>query len=592
MSHHVVRSLVLTIGLAWGLASCSAPPTPIPTTAPTAAPTIAPTAVAPTVAAPAATTAPTVAPAQPTAVPPTATRPAATSTPAGETPVTGGTLIATYATDLASLDPPTASSTMDWGSVALLLYNGLYVFDSSNNLVPDLADGLPQVSADRLVYTIKLKKGVQFHNGRELKSADVKYSIERNAMPATKSWAATEPMSFLVGGKDVLDGKAKEASGIQVMDDYTLQFTLTKPYAYFPHSLTQTTNLVVPREEVEKWGKDYQFHPVGTGPFKMVEWTPKQKVTFTRNPNYFKKGLPYLDGVTFQLGAAPDVSMLRYQRGEVDELADGIPSADIPTMATSAQFGKYFIDAPSFLLYFIGFNLQTPPFDNPKVRQAIGMAIDKKKIIQLSSGTGVIASSLYHPAFPCNNKNAKDPLPYDPAAAKKLLADAGFPNGLQAKAWLRQSRAWIARVPESIQQDLAAVGVKIELLQLESAVGTKSLDNGEIPLFATTWGATYPDPSSMISPVFQSSAITAKRLRYKSDALDKTIEKASGTLDDAERCKIWLEAEQQVMTDLPIIPLVFLGRPSMQSPRLKGVVFNPTYGRPVYEQVWIAKDKQ
>ena len=125
-------------------------------------------------------------------------------------------------------------------------------------------------------------------------------------------------------------------------------------------------------------------------------------------------------------------------------------------MATSTQFGKYFIDAPSFLLYFIGFNLQTPPFDNPKVRQAIGMAIDKKKIIQLSSGTGVLASSLYHPAFPCNNKNAKDPLPYDPAAAKKLLADAGFPNGLQAKAWLRQSRAWIARVPESIQQDLAA----------------------------------------------------------------------------------------------------------------------------------------
>jgi ABC-type transport system substrate-binding protein len=199
---------------------------------------------------------------------------------------------------------------------------------------------------------------------------------------------------------------------------------------------------------------------------------------------------------------------------------------------------------------------------------------------------------LYHPAFPCTNKSAKDPFPYDPAAAKKLLSDAGYPNGLQAKAWLRQSRAWIARVPESIQQDLAAIGVKIELLQLESAVGTKSLDNGEIPLFATTWGATYPDPSSMISPVFQSAAITAKRLRYKNEALDKTIEKASGTLDDAERCKIWLEAEQQVVTDIPIIPLVFLGRPSMQSPRLKGVVFNPTFGRPVYEQVWIPKDKQ
>ncbi|MBI4789234.1 MAG: ABC transporter substrate-binding protein [Chloroflexi bacterium] len=590
MSRRVFRLTVSVFVLAWVLAACAAPPTPspVPPPPPTSAPP-APTAVPPTVAPPAPTTAPTAAP---TAVPPTATRPAATSTPVGEQPVTGGTLIATYASDLASLDPPTALSTMDWGSVALILYNGLYVFDSANNLVPDLADGMPQVSADRLVYTIKLKKGVFFHNGRELKAADVKYSIERNANPETGSWAATEPASFIVGGKDILDKKAKEASGIQVVDDYTVQFTLTQPYAYFPHSLTQTTNLIVPKEEVEKWGKDYRFHPVGTGPFKMVEWIPKQKVTFTRNPNYFKKGLPYLDGITFQLGAAADVSMLRYQRGEVDELADGIPSADIPTMATSAQFGKYYIDAPSFLLYFIGFNLQTPPFDNPKVRQAVGMAIDKKKIIQLSSGTGVQAASLYHPLFQCNNKNAKDPFAYDTAAAKKLLTDAGFGSGITAKAWLRESRAWIARVPESIQQDLAAIGVKLELQQLTAAVGTKALDDGTLPIFATTWGATYPDPSSMVSPVFLSSAITAKRLRYKNDALDQLIAKAGGTLDEAERCKLWLEAEQIVTKDSPIIPLAFLGRPTMQSPRLKGLVFNPAFGRPVYEQVWIPKDKQ
>ena len=587
MSGQVFRiGIVLVILVAWVSTGCATP---------TATPTVAPTAVP---AKPTAVQAqPTTAPAQPTtipptAVPPTATRPAPTNTPAADQPVTGGTVVVTYATDLASLDPPTALSTMDWGTVALVLYNGLYVYDTSNNLVPDLADGMPQVSADRSVYTIKLKKGVQFHNGREFKAADVKYSIERNAMPETKSWAASEPMSFIVGGKDVLDGKAKTADGIKVVDDYTVQFTLTKQFAYFPHSLTQTTNLIVPREEVEKWGKDYPFHPVGTGPFKMTEWVPKQKVTFVRNPNYFKKGLPYLDGISYQLGADAAVSLLRYQKNEVDELADGIPSADIPTMATGAQYSKYFVDAPSFLMYFIGFNLETAPFNNPKVRQAIGMAINRNKVIQLSSGTGVATSSLFHPSFQCRDKAMKDPFPYDPAAAKKLLADAGFADGITAKAWFRPSRAWISRVPESIQQDLAAIGVKIELLQLEAAVGTASLDKGEIPIFATTWGATYPDPVSMISPVFLSSAVTAKRLRYKSAPIDQLIDKASSTLDDAERCKLWLDAEKQILTDIPLIPIAFLGRPLMQSPRLNGVTFNATFGRPVYEQVWIPKNKQ
>jgi peptide/nickel transport system substrate-binding protein len=563
------RNLILLMIVAiLTLAACAAPVTPAPTAAP-------PTSAPATAAAPAVTAAP-----------------AATSTPLADQPVPGGTFVVTYATDLASLDPPTALSTMDWGSVALVLYNGLYVFDTTNTLVPDIADGMPQVSSDGTVYTIKLKKGVQFHNGRELKAADIKYSIERNAMPETKSWAATDPMSSVVGGKDVLDGKAKEASGIKVVDDYTIQFTLTAASPYFPYSLTQTTNFIVPREEVEKWGKDYPFHPVGTGPFKMTEWIPKQKVTFVRNATYFKKGLPYLDKIEYQLGAAASVSLLRYQKGEVDELVDGIPSADIPSMSTDPQWSKYFINGSSFLLYFIGFNLQNPPFNKLQVRQAVGMAINRTKVIQLSSGTGVATFSLYHPSFLCNSKGAKDPFPYDPAAARKLLADAGYPDGFSTKGWLRESRAWISRVPESIQQDLAAIGIKAELQQMENAVGNKAMDDGTLPMFATTWGATYPDPYSMVNPVFQSAAVTAKRLRYSNPSVDQLITKASTTVDVAARCKVWQDAEQAILADAPVIPIAFLGRPLMQSARLKGVLFNPTYGRPVYEQVWITKDKQ
>lgn len=560
--------LLFLVALGTVLAACSQPAQPTP-------------------GSPAATAAV----AAPTALPATKP-PAPTATPDANKPVAGGRVVVAYGKDLASLDPPTAWSTVDWGNVALLVYNGLYAFDRNNNLVPELAEGMPTVSANGLVHTIKLKKGVLFHNGRELKAADVKYSIERNAKPDSGTWSAAMPMKYIVGGQALMEGKAQEASGIKVVDDYTIEFTLAEPYAYLPHALAQATNLIVPREEVEKWGQDYRFHPVGTGPFMLSEWIPKQKAVFKRNPKYFKAGLPYLDEVVFELSVDPGVALLRFQKGEIDELADGIPSADIPKVAADPQWSKYFLDTPSFNLYFLGFNLETPPFNNPKVRQAIAMAVNKERLIQLSSRTGVVASSLFHPLFACRDKNAKDPFPYNPEKAKQLLAEAGYANGFETKAWLRPGKAWTERVPEAIQQDLAAIGIKVELLQLESATGTKMLGEGQIPLWGTTWGATFPDPYSYLNDMFLSSSVTAKRLRYKNSSLDQLIAKASGTTAADARCGLWLEAEKTVLADLPAIPLFFLGWPAMQSPRVEGFVFDATYHRPIYELLWIRPKKQ
>ena len=184
---------------------------------------------------------------------------------------------------------------MDWGTVAQLLFNGLYVFDQDKNLVPDLADGMPDISSDGLAYTVHLKTGVMFHNGRELTAADVKFSIERNSKPNSGSWNATQPMQNVVGGPAVIDGSADTADGIKAVDDHTVEFDLLSPDAYFVNSLTLVTNSIVPQEVVEAEGEDFGFKPVGTGPFMFGEWTPGQKITFIRNPNYFVPGLPYLD---------------------------------------------------------------------------------------------------------------------------------------------------------------------------------------------------------------------------------------------------------------------------------------------------------
>ena len=544
--------------------------------------------------APAATAQPqaSAAPAQPTAAAAPTTAPAATKAPAAQagTPKPGGSVIVTSAEDLESLDPPLATSTLDWFSISQVLYNSLYDFDDQQKITPDLAEALPQISADGKVYTIKLKKGVLFHNGREMVAADVKYSIERNAKPDAQSWNATAPMSNIVGGQDVLDGKADTAAGIKVVDDNTIEFTLLTPDAYFLAALTLTTNAIVPKEAVEKWGQDFGFHPVGTGPFMFKEWTPKQKVVFVRNPKYFVQGQPFLDQITYEIGAAPEVSLLRWERGEVDLLGDGVPSGEIARIAADPKLGQYLGPEQSLLMYFIGFNTKTAPFDNVKVRQAIAMAINRDRLIPLTTNSGTVAND-WLPAtdFPCNNKDGKALYPYDPTAAKKLLAEAGVGDGFTVDVWFRQSRPWMSRVPEALQQDLAAIGVKVNLQQLEGSVGNQQMNDGKLAMFANSWGASFADPYNWGVELWSSDSVYAKRFRYANPEVDKLVAQAKQNLDDKARCDQWLQAQDLVIKDLPGIPLYMLNTPSVRPIRLQGYHLNPANPGPPWATVWIEK---
>jgi ABC-type transport system substrate-binding protein len=577
----------IVVGLAGVmLMSCAVPTaTPAPTTVPkpAAPPTAAPTA------------APAAKPTEPPKPAPTAALPTPPPTPQTG-PVYGGTLIVTYNRNLTSLDTPKAWSTMDWGTAAQLLYNGLYVFDKEMKLAPDIAAEMPKVSSDGLVYTVALKRGVKFHNGREVVAADFKYSMERNAMKDSGSWAPAVPLKNIVGGQDVIDGKAKQAEGIKVVDDYTIEFRLIKPDVYFVNSLTMVTNYAVPREEVEKWGADYGFHPVGTGPFVFKEWIPSQKLVFARNPNFFKKGLPYLDSVVYELGREAAVSLLRFEKGEVDVLADGIPTGDIQRLSTDPKWGKYFQGAATFLWDFVGFNHKTPPFDKPQVRKAIAMSINRNRVTQLITGMGEKTNRLYPNIFECHSTDAEfgDPYPYNVEKAKALLAEAGYPNGFSIQAWFPALRAWTSRTGESLQQDLAAIGVKVELLQLEIAVGNEKLNRGEIPMWAAEWGASFPDPFNHVTELFATAAIGAgNRFRYSNSKVDELISRATSTTDPSKRCATWKEIEKILFQeDMPVVPLFVLGWPDVRSPRAEGYIWHPMYKRPWYELLWIPKEKQ
>lgn len=504
----------------------------------------------------------------------------------------GGTLIVTYSKDLTSLDPPKAYSTMDWGTTSQLIHDGLYAYDESEVLIPELADGFPEVSGDGLVYTIHLKQGVLFHNGREMVADDVKYSIERNAKPDSGTWNATTPMSNVLGGQALIDGEAETAEGIRVIDDYTVEFTLLNPDAYFETSFTMVTNHIVPREEVERWGEDYSFHPVGTGPFMLTEWVAGERLVFEKNPNYHVEGLPYLDKIVYELGTAPEVSLLRFERGEVDVLADGIPSGEIGRIATDPVLGEQFLNTSTRLMYFFGFNNETPPFDDPRVRKAMSMVIDRDRLIQLASNTGSVAYDWY-PASHFSCSADQEPMyPYDPEGAKALLAEVGYPDGLLLDVWFRSHKPWLSRIPEALQQDLAAIGVEVELLQLETAVGKKMIKDGELAMYGVTWGAVLPDPYSYATDLFTSDSTYGTQFRYSNPDVDALVAEARKNLDPDARCQQWLEVQALVMEDMPAVPLFVAGFPDMRSPRIEDFAYNDKFHRPRYKQIWIAEENR
>jgi len=237
----------------------------------------------------------------------------------------GGEMVVTFKDDLITLDPAIGYDWKNW-SVIKSVFDGLMDYKpGTTELVPDLAESY-EVSADGLTYTFKLRSGVKFHNGRAMTAADVKYSLERTCNPATQSPGAGY-YGALKGFDDFQAGKAKELAGVVAVDDHTVKIELSRPDSTLLHLMALNFSFVVPKEVVEKEGPDFGHKPVGTGAYKVTEWTSGQSLVLQRNIDYFKKGLPKLDVITFQIGQEPVVNLLRLQKGEIDIPGDGIPPA-------------------------------------------------------------------------------------------------------------------------------------------------------------------------------------------------------------------------------------------------------------------------
>ncbi len=521
--------------------------------------------------------------------------------PAGaDMPKQGGAAIVAFNNELSTLDPQIGYDWQNW-SVIKSIFDGLMDYKpGTTELEPDLAESY-SISDDGQTYTFKLRDGIKFHNGRALTASDIKYSIERAVNPATQGPGAGFFGSIKGFDEMVGEAKATELSGITTPDDQTIVIQLTRPDATFLHVMAINFGYAVPREEVEKYGADFGRNPIGTGAFKLVEWTPGQKTELERFADYHRKGVPYLDKLTFEFGQDPTVNVLRLKKGEIDIAGDGIPPAQFNEAMSDPANKELIAKGDQLHTGYVTLNVKMPPLDNVKVRQAINMAINKDRIVRIINNRGVSANQPLPPAMPGYDTAYKG-YAFDPEAAKRLLTEAGFADGFTTELYTMNVDP-NPRIAQAIQQDLAAVGIKAEIKSLAQAEVITAGGAGQAPMIwsgGMAWIADFPDPSNFYGPILGCAGAAEggwNWAKYCNEALDTRAQQADTMVtgeQQSDRAKAWTAIYQDLMKDAPWVPIFNEQRFTYHAARLGGdaALFTDPIHIPVNYDYIFAKDAQ
>lgn len=517
-----------------------------------------------------------------------ACQPRTKPTPLGsETPRWGGTLHVANPDDFRTLDPAIGYDTTTSFGIRLL-FDSLLDHDLELNLIPALADAW-ESSADGLVHTFHLRPNLRFHNGRPLTAHDAAYALERVLSPKVNSPGALY-FRGIVGADAYFNGEVDEIRGIEVPDPLTLRITLVEPDMAFLRAMALPFAAPLPREEVERWGDQFGRHPVGAGPFKLAEWRADEKATFTRFDGYWMEGQPYLDSIEYMPGYSYEVQFLKFERGDLDQL-DRITSPDYLWVQSNPELRAGLVTAPSADVYGEIMNVEMPPFDNKRFRQALNWAINRDVLSKLRNGRNTEARG---PLPPTLRDGPAPPYPYgyDPAKARAMLAEAGYPDGYPdvIPYWTLQTEA-AGQLAQAVQQDLQAVGVKIEIKQVDfptylTATGRPK----KVPFCYGSWVMDFPDPSNFLVPLFHSQSASDDNATnssfYRNPEVDRLLDAAQEEVDPQARTAYYLEAERIIVDDAPwIFEYNSLSTEMVQS-WVKGYRIHPVWPRDL-RGVWL-----
>lgn len=518
-------------------------------------------------------------------------------------PVKGGTL-SFYIAEPAFIDPYDGQES-EGVQVINALYDSLADFDpKTSELVPAVAESW-ESNDDGTVWTFKLRKGVKFHNGREVTAADFKYAWERIVDPANKSTISYH-LSAIKGYDDMVAGKAKGLSGVVVKGDSTLEVTLSYPFGDFEYVVGHPSLGPVPKEEVDKDPKAFLDMPVGNGPFKMAEpWKHEQYIKLVRNDDYYGDE-PHLDGVDFMIFKDEETAFTEFTAGNLDFTS--IPTGRIKE--TIQQYGEsedgYTIDegggrvllGSELATYYICINTKDDFLKNVDVRRAISLAINREAIAEeVYEGTRVPATGAVPEGIVGFQENAWEYNRYDLDEARELLAKAGYQDGKGAPEITLSFNSGVGHedVMALVQADLNKLGIKSKFDGHEWGEYTDAFINVEDGRFTAKgthhlvrlgWGTDYPIMDNFLYPLFSSDSGDNKAL-YQNADIDRALLEARKTTDAEERTAKYREIERKIGADQPLIAVVNYRHLRVGSQRLRGFVFSPV-GLASLGKAWLA----
>ncbi|MCZ2458794.1 MAG: ABC transporter substrate-binding protein [Chitinophagales bacterium] len=488
-------------------------------------------------------------------------------------------------TGIASLDPAFAKNQSIMWAVHQL-YNTLVEVDQNLNIVPSLAKSW-DVSEDRLTWTFHLRDDVFFHDdpvfaggkGRKMTASDVVYSLLRIIDKETAS-----------PGAWIFNRKVDSLHPFTAVDDTTFQIRLIQPFKPMLGILSMQYCSVVAKEAVDQYGNNFRSHPVGTGPFQIVAWEEGQALVLKKNDHYFEKDstgkrLPYLDGVKISFYDSKATEFLLFREKQLEFINDIEASFKDEVLTKMGSLrkeweGKIILQTHPYLtIEYFGILVDTAndlvknsPMRFKAVRQAINYGFDRRKmILYLRNSLGTPAESGFVPlGLPSFDSTLVKGYTYDPSMSKKLLAEAGYPDGKGLPVVKLLTIPIYSDMADFVAKQLSEIGIPIQVEVIQKSLLLDLTATSRALFFRGSWIADYPDAENFLSVFYSKNPAPPNYTRYNNPKFDKLFEAALKENNDSLRYELYREADQLMIRDAPVVPLWYDEVVHFVQPYVKG----------------------
>jgi glutathione transport system substrate-binding protein len=452
---------------------------------------------------------------------------------------TGKDITIAVANTFVSMDPHDTNDTLSYSAQKTML-EGLLGFDKNMKVVPVLAESY-SVNPAATEFTFKLRQGIKFNDGTPFNAEAVKVNIDRLANPTLNL------------KRHSLFKLVKET---KVVDEYTVKVILSQPFGAMINTFAHPAAMMISPKAIATYGKDVAKHPVGTGPFKFAEWDPTDHLKVVKNDQYWRKGYPKVDSITFKPTPENGARVAKLQTGEADFIYP------VPTEQAESINGKDGIEvenAQSIIVRYLSMNTLKKPYNDVRVRQAINYAINKDAFIKVvMNGFATPLDSIVAPNVQFYSK--QDPYKFNLEKAKQLLKEAGYDKGFTAKLWGNNDTGAIKGM-EFIQQQLAQIGIKVDIVPMESGTESDKIwsvqdpSKADIELYYGGWSPSTGDADWGIRPLLGGSDAfppnSYNTAYYNNKEVNQGISDALATADPAKRKAAYDKVEKSIWNDAP-----------------------------------------